>query len=367
VRRQIDQLDGVRALAVLAVMGFHDLKVPAGYLGVDVFFVLSGMLITSILLAERDRRGVNDLPGFYSRRLRRLYPALAALLILCSPFGNELSQDGSWNSWWDSVFVSATYTANIAMLVDGTQWLGALGPLWSVAVEMQFYLLWPPLLVWLLHRRVPRRALIGGTAVLAVVCLSLFWIGPTGRDPGLAVAPSYFQPWTRFGELLAGCLVALLMHGRAVGADRRTGWALEAAAWAGLALIFVAAWKVFWRWGETVPIPLVAVGTALALPRLVTADRSALSLLLRIPPLPWIGRISYPLYLWQFVVLTFTVREGYTQAKQQWWFWGGTFVMAILSTYLIERRFWKPRGARRPGGSGDAAGQPLGARDRPAA
>jgi peptidoglycan/LPS O-acetylase OafA/YrhL len=369
MRRQIDQLDGVRALAVLAVMGFHDLKVPAGYLGVDVFFVLSGMLITSILLGERDRYGRNDLPGFYRRRMRRLYPALAALLIVCSPFGNQLSQDGSWNQWWDSVFVSATYTANIAILVDGTQWLGALGPLWSVAVEMQFYLLWPPLLVWLLARGLPRRALIGGTAVVALACLSLFWLGPTGRDPGLAVAPSYFQPWTRFGELLAGCVVAMLLHGRRGEdgvRDRRVELALEAGALAGLALIFVAAWKVFWHWGATVPIPLVAIGAALVLARLVTSDRTPLSLLLRIPPLPWIGRISYPLYLWQYVVLTFTVREGYTQAKQQWWFWGGTFVMAILSTYLVERRFWKPRGARRPAAS-DADRQPLGARDRPAA
>jgi peptidoglycan/LPS O-acetylase OafA/YrhL len=232
---------------------------------------------------------------------------------------------------------------------------------------MQFYLLWPPLLVWLLSRGTSRRTLIIGTAVLTVVCLSLFWIGPTGRDPTLAVAPSYFQPWTRFGELLAGCLVALLLHGRTPIADRRVGWALEAAAWAGLALIFVAAWKVFWRWGATVPIPLVAIGTALVLPRLVTSDRSPLSLVLRIPPLPWIGRISYPMYLWQFVVLTFTVREGYTHGKQQWVFWVGTFVMAILSTYLIERRFWKPRGARKGAASGDAAGQPLGARDRSAA
>jgi peptidoglycan/LPS O-acetylase OafA/YrhL len=365
MRRQIDQLDGVRALAVLAVMGFHDLKVPAGYLGVDVFFVLSGMLITSILLAERDRHGGNDLSGFYGRRLRRLYPALAALLILCSPFGNHLSQDGSWNQWWDSVFVSGTYIANIAILVDGTQWLGALGPLWSLAVEMQFYLVWPPLLVWLLGRGVPRRALIAGTALVTLVCLSLFWLGPTGRDPGLAVAPSYFQPWTRFGELLAGCLLALVLHGRRGPFDRRVEWALEAGALAGLALIFVAAWKVFWHWGATVPIPLVAIGSALVLARLVTSDRSPLSLLLRIPPLPWIGRISYPMYLWQYVVLTFTVREGYTNAKQQWWFWGGTFVMGFLSTYLIERRFWKPRNARRADASGDAARQPLRPRDRP--
>ena len=367
MRRQIDQLDGVRALAVLAVMGFHILKVPAGYLGVDVFFVLSGMLITSILLSERDKRGRNDLRGFYGRRLRRLYPALAALLILCSPFGNQLSQDGTWNQWWDTVFVSGTYIANLAILVDGTQWLGAMGPLWSVAVEMQFYLLWPPVLVWLLGRGVPRRALLGGTALVMLVCLSLFWLGPTGRDPGLAVAPSCFQPWTRFGELLAGCLVALLLHGRRGPFHRRVEWALDVAALAGLALIFVAAWNVFWKWGATVPSPRAASGSARVLARLVTSDRSPFSLLLRIPPLPWIGRISYPMYLWQYVVLTFTVREGYTHGKQQYWFWGGTLVMGFLSTYLIERRFWKPRNARRPDASGDAARQPLGARDRSAA
>ena len=367
MRRQIDQLDGVRALAVLAVMGFHDLKVPAGYLGVDVFFVLSGLLITSILLSEHDRRGANDLPGFYGRRLRRLYPALAALLIVCSPLGSHLSQDGSWNAWWDSVFVSATYIANIAILVDGTQWLGALGPLWSLAVEMQFYLLWPPLLVIALRRGVARPLLIAVTAAIAVVCLSLFWLGPTGRDPGLAVAPTYFQPWTRFGELLAGCVVALALHGRRGPLERRVQVGLEVGAMAGLALIFVAAWKVFWRWGVTVPVPLVAIGSALVLARLVTSERTPLSRLLRVPPLPWIGRISYPLYLWQYVVLTFTVREGYSQGRQQWWFWGGTFVMAILSTYLVERRFWTPRGARPAPGSGDAATQPVSAGDRPPA
>jgi peptidoglycan/LPS O-acetylase OafA/YrhL len=363
MRRQIPQLDGVRAVAVLVVMGFHDLKVPAGYLGVDVFFVLSGMLITSILLAERDKRGANDLRGFYARRFRRLYPALAALLILTSPFGRHLSQDGTWNQWWDSVFVAATYTSNIAILIDGTQWMGALGPLWSVAVEMQFYLLFPPLLVWLLGRGVSRTALLIGTAVLTVLCLSLFWIQPTGPDAGLAVSASYFEPWTRFGELLAGCVVAQLLHGRTDKLGGRTGWVLEVAAWVGLVLIFVAAWKVLPRWGEVVPMPLVTIGTALALPRLMTADRSPLSFLLRIPPLPWIGRISYPMYLWQFVVLTFTVREGYTHAHQQVVFWAGTFVAAIISTYVIERRFWKPRNARR---SGDAAAQPLGARDRTA-
>lgn len=365
MRRQIDQLDGVRALAVLAVMGFHDFKVPAGYLGVDVFFVLSGMLITSILLGERDRRGSNDMGAFYARRARRLYPALAALLILCSPFGDRLSQDGSWNMWWDAVFVSATYTANLAILVDGTQFLGALGPLWSLAIEMQFYLLWPPLFVWLLARGASTRALTIGTAVVAAGCLSLFWLLPTGPDPGLAVAASYFRPDARFGELLAGCVLALLLHGRRGPFRWPVELALSAGAFVGLAAIFVAAWKVFPEHGNVVPMPIVAVGTALVLARLVTSDGALLSRLLRLPPLPFVGRISYPMYLWQYPVLIFTVEAGMTGSKQQWWFWCGTLGAGVLSTYLIERRFWKPRRLRRPA-SGDAAGEPLAARDRAA-
>ncbi len=366
MRRQIDQLDGVRALAVLAVMGFHDLKVPAGYLGVDVFFVLSGLLITSILLAERDRRGRNDLRAFYARRLRRLYPALAALLVLCSPFGSTLSQNGTWSEWWDAVLVSATYVSNLAILVDGTQFLGALGPTWSLAVEMQFYLLWPPVLVWLLGRRVSHRALTIGVAVAALACLSLFWLLPTGPDPGLAVSPTYFRPDSRFGELLAGCLLALLLHGRAGPRPRRVELALSAGAVVGLAAILLAAWRLFPAYGTVVPMPVVAVGTALVLARLVTSDRALLSRLLRLPPLPFIGRISYPMYLWQFPILALTVSAGLTGAAQQWWFWAGTLAAGVISTYAIERRFWKPRSARRPP-SGQAAGEPLDARDRAAA
>jgi peptidoglycan/LPS O-acetylase OafA/YrhL len=352
MRRQIQQLDGVRALAVLAVMGFHTLKVPAGFLGVDVFFVLSGMLITTILLGQFDRRGSIDLRGFYERRLRRLYPALLALLILLSPIGSWLSVDGTWQKWWDAVIVAASYTANIAILVDGTQFLGALGPTWSLAIEMQFYLLWPPLLVFLLARRIPPHALLAATTVLALVCLSLFWILPTGRDPGLAVAATYFRPDSRFGELLAGCALALALRGRTLPLRRWVERAVSVGAFAGLALILYAATTVFREHGNVVPMPLVAIGTVLVLARLVTSDGAILSRLLRLPPLPLIGRISYPMYLWQFPILDLTVHYGMTGAKQQWVFWSATIVAGLISTYVIERRFWKPRPARLPANAG---------------
>jgi peptidoglycan/LPS O-acetylase OafA/YrhL len=369
MRRQIQQLDGVRALAVLAVMGFHDLKVPAGFLGVDVFFVLSGMLITTILLGQFDRRGSIDLRAFYERRLRRLYPALLALLILLSPVGSWLSVDGSWQKWWDAVVVAASYTANIAILVDGTQFLGALGPTWSLAIEMQFYLLWPPLLYLLLRRGTAPRTLLGLTAVLALIGLSLFWILPTTPDPGLAVAASYFRPDTRFGELLAGCVLAFALRGRTLPLRRGVDAAVSVGAFAGLALILYAAWKVFPAHGSVVPMPLVAVGTALVLARLVTSDGALLSRLLRLPPLPQIGRISYAMYLWQYPMLDLSVHWNMTGAKQQWFFWTGTLVAGVISTYVIERRFWTPRPARLPANappapSAHAAGDPANAGDR---
>jgi peptidoglycan/LPS O-acetylase OafA/YrhL len=369
VRRQIQQLDGVRALAVLAVMGFHDLKVPAGYLGVDVFFVLSGMLITTVLLGQFDRRGTIDLRAFYERRLRRLYPALLALLILLSPIGSWLSVDGTWQKWWDAVVVAASYTANIAMLVDGTQFLGALGPTWSLAVEMQFYLLWPPILVLLLRRRVAPETLLAGTAVVALIGLSLFWILPTGRDPGLAVAASYFRPDTRFGELLTGCVLAFALRGRTLPLRRSVDVAVGAGAFVGIALILYAAVKVFPAHGSVVPMPLVAVGTALILARLVTSDGALLSRLLRLPPLPQLGRISYAMYLWQYPMLDLTLHWNMTGAKQQWFFWTGTLVAGVISTYVIERRFWTPRPARLPANaprarSAHAAGDAANAADR---
>jgi peptidoglycan/LPS O-acetylase OafA/YrhL len=361
-RGQIAQLDGVRALAVLAVMTFHAFLTGWGYLGVDVFFVLSGLLITSILVGEWEARDHVDLRRFWERRLLRLYPGLLTMLVLCSLVGSHLSLDGTWQNWWDSLFVSATYTANVAILVDGTQFLGALGPLWSLAVEMQFYLLWPFALVFLLRRRISRLALTIGVSVLSLVLLSEFWLlGPQAR-PELAVAPSYFRPDSRFGELLAGCALALALSMRRGPLSRRADWGLSALAVVGLALV-VLAYRLLYKHGTVSPMPLVAVGTALVLARLATSDSAVLSRLLRIPPLPYIGRISYAMYLWQLPIFTLSIWWATDSHKtlQRILYWGGTIVVAALSTELIERRFTK-RGARlrvteAEAGLGDREGQ----------
>jgi peptidoglycan/LPS O-acetylase OafA/YrhL len=338
-RSQIDQLDGVRALAVLAVMAFHVKLVNEGYWGVDVFFVLSGMLITGILLGEFERHGTVRLGRFYERRMLRLYPALVAMLVICAPFGVHLAQFGTWPEWWESVTVALTYTGNLAILIEGVQYLGALTPVWSLAVEMQFYLVWPPLLVLLLRLGVDRRALTLAAGAASLACLSLFWLLQTTVDPGLGVAPSYFRPDARFGELLCGCTLALLLslHRRErlpVALDR----AVSALAVAGLAGFLVAA-ELFDRWGTTVPLPVVVLSTALVLARLVTSDRALLSRLLRIPPLPQIGRISYAMYLWQIPILWLVEWRTTDQTVRDVAFWGGTIVVAWLSMQLVEKPF----------------------------
>lgn len=336
---QIDQLDGVRALAVLAVMAFHTGILLEGYWGVDVFFVLSGLLITGIVVGEFERHGTVRLGRFYHRRLLRLYPALVAMLVLLSPFGVHLAQFGTWPEWWESVGLALTYTSNLAILAEDVQYLGALTPVWSLAVEMQFYLVWPLLLVWLLRRGVDRRALAGGTVVAALACLSIFWISDTTGGGTLGVAPSYFRPDARFGELLCGCALALLLslrRGDRLG--RGVHRALSALALVGLAGFALAA-LLFDRHGTTVPIPVVAVAAALVLARLVTSDGAVLSRLLRLPPLPQIGRISYAMYLWQIPILWLAEWRTTDQTQIDVAFWGGTIVVAWLSMQLVERPF----------------------------
>lgn len=375
-RGQIDQLDGVRALAVVAVMTFHDFVFDWGYLGVDVFFVLSGLLITGVLVGEAERRGTVDLRRFWARRLLRLYPALLVLVVLCSFVGDRLSQDGSWGMWWEAVAATVTYVPNLAILADDSQFLGALGPVWSLGIEMQFYLVWAVVIAFLLRRRLARAALAAGTAVAAAAGLSLFWLLGTAPDPGLAVAPSYFRPDARFGELLAGCALALALSARRAPLSPAADRALSAGALAGLAAIVVG-WLALHTDGTVAPIPVVVAGTTLVLARLVTSDTALLSRLLRVPPLPQIGRISYAMYLWQLPILAFIASVTPSEWIQRTGFWVGTFVAGALSTHLVERRFAARRARLRnaraedglePGSAGArAAGEPPRVRDRPAA
>ncbi|GIM95134.1 acyltransferase family protein [Paractinoplanes toevensis] len=286
-------IEGLRAVAVTAVVLCHA-GVPGlggGYIGVDVFFVISGFLITSLMMREVAETGDLSLLRFWGRRARRILPASTVVLVtvvlagyhwLGFLRGDEIADDGRWAALFASNFNFA------AQGVDYLQSQSAPSPLqhfWSLAVEEQFYLVWPALvvlLIWLGLRHAT--ALLLGLAVAASLACS---IGQTGTTW------SYFSPATRAWELGAGCLLALV----ADRLDRIPAAVSTALAGAGLGGVVVAALS----FDDSTPMPGYAAALPVVATVLLLAGRG--DALLGIAPLRWLGRISYSLYLWHWPVL----------------------------------------------------------------
>jgi peptidoglycan/LPS O-acetylase OafA/YrhL len=292
-------LDGLRGVAILAVMAFHGGLIRGGFLGVDLFFVLSGFLITTLLLEERDRTGAIHLGRFYVRRALRLLPALFALVIACSIVvvltggPEEAGIFGSAALW--VIF----YLANWASFFGYP--LHVLRHAWSLAIEEQFYLLWPGLLVLLARVTASRARLLGVVVagVAASVLLRLWqWVAPD------AVAQLYARLDWRGDALLVGCALGVLTTGNWLPASRTTrAWLLggSLAAAAVLAAAFLgASWDALYMRGGGAT--LVALSAAALIVQVLVAPAGWIARLLAFRPLVRTGRISYGLYLWHFPI-----------------------------------------------------------------
>lgn len=309
-RSQVDfraDIEGLRGVAILFVILAHT-GTPGfagGYVGVDVFFVLSGYLITGILLREYERHGNLSISKFYARRIRRILPAASLVLVITVLAsyhwlgflqGNVIADDGRW---------TALFAANIHFALSGTQYLNATAPpsplqhYWSLAVEEQFYLIWPLLIIVtsrLGSRSSLRRNLV--PVIAALIAASYFWsIVETGQSGTWA----YFSPLTRAGELGVGAFTALLTN-RLDTLPTRAGAAL---AWAGLAGIVLSAISLSSNSpfpGAVVAAPVISTAVVIAGGVRQVADSIATTL--GSWPMRWLGRISYSLYLWHWPILT---------------------------------------------------------------
>jgi peptidoglycan/LPS O-acetylase OafA/YrhL len=289
-------IDGLRAIAVMLVVNFHAFPqaMPGGFIGVDIFFVISGFLITGIVARELDQRRFSLL-AFYNRRIRRIFPALIVVLGATLVLGWLWMLPAAYAKLSADVFASAAFFANIALLLQSGYFdiESAHKPLlhlWSLGIEEQFYLFWPLILMLGARLRLPLLA-TAGVIALASFALNVALIG---SNP----VATFYLPFTRAWELLAGAALACGFS-QISQASRASNWR----ATAGLLLVAVAAAvldtsSAFPGWWAVLPVAggvLLLSAPAAWLCRAVLAKR----------PMVWIGLISYPLYLWHWPLLVF--------------------------------------------------------------
>ena len=340
----ITGLDGIRAVAVMAVLFYHA-NAPwalGGFLGVETFFVLSGFLITSLLLSEWQSTGDLSLRDFWLRRARRLLPAVWLLLVVLPIAALFLASD-ALPRLKEDIPAALLYITNWVYIVREVPYFEAFGRppllqhLWSLAVEEQFYLLWPLLLVFLLRTLKNKRSgLVLITALL--VLLSSTWMAVL-FDPEADPLRVYYGTDTRAAGFLVGALLAMIWSPSQPAAGSRKGWQ-DFVGWSGLLALIILYNKLnefqplLYRGG----ILVTALSSALLIVG-ASSTTSFLGKLLETGPLRWIGSRSYSIYLWHWPVLMLT-RPGFDLQLPELVVRGGeialTFSLAELSFRWIE-------------------------------
>jgi peptidoglycan/LPS O-acetylase OafA/YrhL len=350
-------IDGLRALAVLLVVGFHAFPavVEAGFVGVDIFFVISGFLISGILFVELDGGGFG-FGKFYARRIRRIFPALLVVMAACFAFGWFALTADEYKQLGKHLAAGAGFISNLTSWRESGYFDSAadtkpLLHLWSLAIEEQFYLLWPVALWAVYRRRGSRPALCLALCLVLIAAsfaLNLHW---AHSNP----VADFYSPLTRTWELLAGGVLAWfatpagrsLLHGVLVPASAA---ASSVYAFIGFGLLVVALATItparaFPGWWALLPVLatcfILAAGSGAWFNRVVLSNRAMVG----------IGLISYPLYLWHWPLLVFARLAEYN-GTPPWPIRLAAVALSMLLAWLtyraIERplRFGRPASAR---------------------
>lgn len=333
-------IDGLRAVAVLAVVIFHAFPtlLPGGFVGVDIFFVISGYLITGILLADLRERQFS-LVGFYARRIRRIFPALVTVLLATWAMGWFCLTKDEYRELGKQVLAGAGFVSNWALWTETGYFDQAASTkpllhLWSLGVEEQFYIVWPVLMYVAVRLR--QVALVCALAGL-LSFMSALWL--TRYHPSAA----FYWPLSRMWELAAGAGLALAVSGKREQGNGSSGGVSPTGLLLCLVSFFALNASLPFPGGWALPPVLGAVALIAAGP-----DGRVNRRLLSHPVALWFGKISYALYLWHWPLLSlcFVVAGGEPPGSVRAGIVVVSIVLAWLTTQLIERPVRLGRPAR---------------------
>jgi peptidoglycan/LPS O-acetylase OafA/YrhL len=347
-------LDGLRGIAVTLVILMHTRVLPGGFIGVDLFFALSGFLITTLLYEEWERSGTISFRRFYERRTRRLLPALV-IVVLLAVLTDALAYRLTGWPLPDKSLTTFLFVNNWVAALGHSKALGGLNPTWSLAQEEQFYLMWPLLLAFMLRRRLGPRAV---AAILGVTILALVYVSADVTSQATASAV-YYSPADRAAELLIGCLAAVVWRYRLVpspvalmgGLSDLAGHVASRLARPARLLLCLVLIYLFYRvvahvtpntrrlQTRTDYMDACMIGVLLIV-NLLSLPSSLLARIIGCRPLRYLGRISYGLYLLHLPIYNL-LRHWYPAASTDQIAvatFGCAVLAATLSWRLVESR-----------------------------
>jgi peptidoglycan/LPS O-acetylase OafA/YrhL len=347
-------LTGLRAVAIVIVVARHAGEAAGmgafsfGFAGVDIFFVLSGFLITSLLVGEHARTGRVSLPQFYVRRALRLLPALAAFLVAMLALAPIAQPASLRRPLLHSVWMSALFVGNIAKTLHRPEFV--LPHMWSLGMEEQFYLVWPVLLVVLLWLRAPR-SLVLTVAVAGAVFLAGARIGLSVS--GSAAAKTLFYSPLHSDGLLLGCALGLAYAWRMLPRPetiRRP--LLPAVPIAAVVLVLVSIRGApYSKWGMTVGLFVIAASAAVLVYAAID-ERPVLPIRFLVwRPVVYLGEISYALYLWHYAMLTLWPATRFSVAERL----VISVAFAVASYELVEKPFLRRKRRHTPSATDESA------------
>ena len=341
-------LDGIRAVAVLLVIGLHYGSlwqsprrpaglVPGGYAGVDIFFVLSGFLITTLLVSEKSASGGVGFKKFYARRALRLLPALYVVLVVFTAYTVWIG--GSLREELKEVASVVLYVSNFAQVYKLPHMIGSgIGMTWSLAIEEQFYLVWPALLILGVLRFAKTRPAVLGTIgagiVVSAVIRIVIWHGGTGYPA------AYMRPDARADGLLIGALCAFLWRWDMVPTRWLSHAAVVSAGFLAFVALFLKANSSADDFVFVAGFTLISLAAGVVILAIVL-DVSPLSRPMQWAPMRLIGKVSYGLYLWQTLSLRVADKALGTHSRVVLALAGLAIMTAAvaLSWVLVEQPF----------------------------